>query len=165
MKELLDKLSSYNIFNYLLPGVLFAVLLDKFTTYSLIQDNVIIGAFVYYFIGLVVSRFGSLVIEPILKKTSFVKFAPYAHFVAASKSDSTLEILSEVNNMYRTLASMLVLLLLCSVYNSVEAALPFLKPWDRYTFTILLLIMFLVSYRKQTGYVSKRIEADRKLSL
>jgi len=161
MKELLDKLSSYNIFNYLLPGVLFVVLLDKFTTYSLIQDNLILGVFVYYFIGLVVSRFGSLVIEPILKNTSFVKFAPYAHFVAASKSDSTLEILSEVNNMYRTLASMLVLLLLCSAYQSVETALPLLKPWDKYTITILLLIMFLLSYRKQTEYVRKRIEVSK----
>jgi hypothetical protein len=165
MKELLDKLSSYNIFNYLLPGVLFVVLLGKFTTYSLIQDNLVIGVFVYYFIGLVVSRFGSLVIEPILRKTSFVQFAPYAHFVAASKSDPTLEILSEVNNMYRTLASMLVLLLSCSAYQWLEATLPSLKPWDKYTFTILLLIMFLFSYRKQTEYVRKRIEANRHLSL
>ncbi len=161
MKELLDKLSSYNIFNYLLPGVLFAVLLNKFTTYSLIQDDLIVGAFVYYFIGLVVSRFGSLLIEPILTKTSFVKFAPYAHFVEASKMDSTLEILSEVNNMYRTLCSMFVLLLLCSAYQSVEVTFSQLGQWNKYILMVILLVTFLCSYRKQTDYVKRRIEANK----
>ena len=34
MKEILDKLSSYNIFNYLLPGIIFVVLMGKLTHYS-----------------------------------------------------------------------------------------------------------------------------------
>lgn len=70
MKDLLDKISSYNLFNYLFPGILFAVISKEFTSYSLLQDNLIVGAFIYYFIGLVVSRFGSLVIEPASKKPS-----------------------------------------------------------------------------------------------
>jgi hypothetical protein len=160
MKELLDKLSSYNVFNYLLPGVLFAVLLQKVTIYSLVQDSVISNAFVYYFIGLVVSRFGSLVLEPILRKASFVKFAPYAHFVTASKTDPTLVTLSEVNNMYRTLCSMFILLLVCTGYQSVQRAYPPLGAWNEYIVVIVLLVVFLYSYRKQTGYVRKRIEAN-----
>src|SRR5690349_3259436 len=108
MKELLDKISSYNVFNYLFPGILFAVILDKFTQYSLIQDDLLRGAFVYYFVGLVISRVGSLVIEPFLKKISFLKFADYGAFVQAEKTDPKIETLSEVNNMYRTLVAMLV---------------------------------------------------------
>ena len=46
MKELLDKISSYNIFNYLLPGVLFAVIANKFTYYTIPLDNVIVATFV-----------------------------------------------------------------------------------------------------------------------
>ena len=63
MKEIIDKLSSYNIFNYLLPGVLFVAIAKNFTEYNLILDNDFIGAFFYYFIGMVISRFGSLIIE------------------------------------------------------------------------------------------------------
>src|SRR6266540_3344577 len=100
MKELIDKMSSYNLFNYLLPGVLFIIILDGFTTYSFTQDNLIVGAFVSYFIGLVISRFGSLIIEPVLKKISFLRFADYAEFVFASKKDSKIDVLSESNNMY-----------------------------------------------------------------
>ena len=94
--------------------------MDKFTRYSFIQDNLAVGVFVYYFISLVVSRVGSLLIEPILKKISFVKFAPYADYISASKTDPMLETLSEVNNMYGTFCSMFVLLLLCIAYNRLR---------------------------------------------
>jgi len=161
MKDLLDKLSSYNIFNYLLPGILFAVFASKLTIYSFIQSDIVLGVFVYYFLGLVVSRFGSLVIEPILKKTGFVRFAPYGDFVSASKKDDKIEILSEVNNMYRTLCSLFVLLLLLLGYQSVQYRIPGLAPWNPYIAAVLLVIMFLLSYRKQTAYVTKRIEANK----
>jgi hypothetical protein len=85
MKEIIDKLSSYNIFNYLLPGVLFVAIAKHFTEYNLILDHDFIGAFFYYFIGMVISRFGSLIIEPMLKKIMFVKFSDYSDFISASK--------------------------------------------------------------------------------
>ena len=67
MKDLLDKLSSYNLFNYLFPGVLFAAFGDRLTSYSLLIDDIMIGFFIYYFIGLVISRLGSLFLEPLLR--------------------------------------------------------------------------------------------------
>ena len=160
MKDILGKISSYNFFNYLLPGVLFVVILDELTTYSLTQENLIIGAFVYYFVGLVISRFGSLIIEPILKKVSFLEFSDYSDFVSASKQDSEIKIFSEVNNMYRTFISMLALLILLKLYELL--AVKFLVPseWNLYLLAIILLIMFLFSYRKQTRYISKRIKVN-----
>ena len=160
MTELLDKISSYNLFNYLLPGVLFVVILNNFTTYSFPLDNLIVGAFVCYFMGLVISRFGSLVVEPTLKKISFLKFVDYKDFVSASKNDSEIGVLSEVNNMYRTLSAMLVLFVLFKIYEWTEFQLPVLKAWSPYILIALLLITFLYSYRKQTGYIAKRIKTN-----
>lgn len=157
MKDLLDKMSSYNLFNYLFPGILFAILSKEITTYSFLQENLITGAFVYYFIGLVVSRFGSLLIEPILRKLSFLKFSDYEEFISASKKDSKIELLSEINNMYRTLSSLFILLLLLKLYELIESKLPILKDWNSYILLVLLLFMFLFSYRKQTNYMIKRI--------
>ena len=102
MKDLLDKLSSYNLFNYLFPGVLFAVLSKEITTYLFLQENLITGAFRILFHRTLVSRFGSLLIEPILRKLSFLKFADYKDFISASQKDSKIELLSEINNVYRT---------------------------------------------------------------
>ena len=95
MKELLDKLSSYNIFNYLLPGTLFALVAERTADIRIIQTDIFIGLFLYYFIGLVISRVGSLVLEPLMRRVSFVKYAPYEDFVRVSARDPKLEILSE----------------------------------------------------------------------
>jgi len=161
MKELLDKISSYNIFNYLLPGVLFSIIVNKFTHYSLPIDNAFVGAFLCYFIGLIISRIGSLIIEPLLRFYSFLKFADYADFIAASKKDSKIEVLSEVNNTYRTLLTMLTLIPLVKFYEFLESKISGLNEWSPYILILTLLIMFLFSYRKQTDFVRKRVDANK----
>jgi len=160
MNELLTKLSSYNVFNYLFPGIVFVFLAGEVIHYPIAQRDILTGAFLYYFAGMVVSRFGSLVVEPILKWVSFVKFADYKDFVVASQKDAKLEVLSEVNNTYRTLASLFILLLLLKLYVLLEGKLPCLKEWDATILSLALVLMFLLSYRKQTSYITKRIKAN-----
>lgn len=163
MKEIIDKLSSYNLFNYLLPGILFVAIAKYFTDYNMILENNFIGAFLYYFIGMVISRFGSLVIEPILKKTKFVKFADYSDFISASRNDSKIELFSEVNNTYRTITAMFCLLLLLKTYNHFDSQYHFAKGISFGIVITLILLMFLFSYRKQTRYITKRITKAKTL--
>jgi len=162
MKEIIDKLSTYNLFNYLLPGILFVIIAKYFTDYDMILENNLIGAFLYYFIGMVISRFGSLVIEPILKKIKFVKFANYGDFISASKEDSKIELFSEINNTYRTITAMFFLLLLLKMYNYFDYQYHFAKGISFGIVIILILLMFLFSYRKQTSYITKRITTAKK---
>ena len=157
MKELLDKLSSYNLFNYLLPGIIFAVLSEKLTSSSFIQQDIILGVFIYYFIGLVISRIGSLIIEPFLKWTSFVHFAEYSEFLSASATDQKLDLLSEANNMYRTFCSLFLLILIMKGYEEISMIYPFIDKWKSIILLIGLLFLFLLSYRKQTKYITQRI--------
>lgn len=162
MQDIINKISSYNLFNYLLPGILFAVVANSITSYSFIQKDIIIGFFVYYFIGLVISRFGSLIIEPILKKISFLKFADYEDFISASKKDSQIDIFSEVNNMYRTFCSTFILLILLKIYNLISLKFTMPERLGTYFLVILILLMFIFAYRKQTQYITKRINAALK---
>ena len=162
MKELLDKISSYNLFNYLLPGILFVCISKKFTDYNFIQDNEFIGAFLYYFIGMVISRVGSLFIEPFLKWTKFLKFAAYKDFVSASKKDEKIELFSEVNNTYRTITAMFALLLLLKVYNHFQVVWNIHDKCTTIILVVSILVMFLFSYRKQTNYITKRIDANKQ---
>jgi hypothetical protein len=157
VKELLEKLTSYNLFNYLLPGVIFAAIAGRITKYTFIQSDIVVGAFVYYFVGLVISRLGSLILEPALKGIRFVRFAKYEDFVSASANDPKIDTLSEANNSYRTFCAMLVCLLLLKTYEKVEAQIPFLSHRGPLVAVVLLLVMFLCAYRKQTGYITKRI--------
>jgi hypothetical protein len=161
MKDLLDKLSSYNIFNYLFPGIVFVVVLQKITSYSLLQKDIVIGVFVYYFVGLVISRIGSLCIEPILKKLTFLKFIEYSEFISASKVDQKIDLLSEVNNMYRTICSMFLMLLVIKSYENAESYYPLLKNLAPILLALILFVIFLFSYRKQTNYITKRVKSAK----
>lgn len=159
MSDLLNKISSYNLFNYLFPGIVFSVLLTEMTSYNIIIENPLIGFFVYYFIGLIISRVGSLAIEPVLKKTKFVQFADYSDFTMASKQDEKIDILSEANNMYRTLLTMIVVLFVVYGFSLLKEVWIFLDKIEIYLLAMLLFLFFLFSYKKQTNYVRKRVLA------
>jgi len=156
MDKLLEKLTSYNLFNYLLPGIIFSVLLEKTTSYSIIHKDIMIEAFLAYFIGLVISRVSSIIIEPLLKKIKFVKFADYQDFVLASESDKKIELLSESNNMYRVFISLFFILTIIILYEKFLQNI--ITGYTSYIVIIGLLILFLFSYRKQTSYITQRIE-------
>lgn len=158
MKELLDRLGSYNLFNYLLPGVVFAAIATSLTGHSLIQSDLLVGAFVYYFLGLIISRIGSILVEPVLKRTGFVKFSSHRDYVSASKNDELIPTLSEANNMYRTFVSLFLCLLLLKGYELMASKLPFLKEQEMGILVTGLFILFLLSYRKQTAYITKRVQ-------
>ncbi len=158
MKDLLEKFSSYNIFNYLLPGIVFVFALKTITSYDLMHTNIIIGAFLYYFVGLIISRIGSLILDPLLKVVGFIKFVSYSEFVAACKIDSKIELLSEINNMYRTFCAMLILLTVVWAFDFASMIYPTLKFLEPYIAVALLIILFLYSYKKQTDYIKKKNE-------
>ena len=164
MKDILEKLTSYNLFNYLLPGVLFAVIAEKVTGFSFKQQDVIIGAFVYYFIGLVISRIGSLVIEPTLKWVRFLRFAEYKDFMAAARVDAKIEVLSEQNNSYRTLCSTFLLLLVLKLYDRVSTNFPTVRQHQITILLAVLSLMFLFAYRKQSTYITRRVAAGAQTS-
>ena len=142
--------------------VVFAVVADTLTTFSFIQEDIILGLFLYYFIGLVISRLGSIVIEPFLKRINFLQHADYTNFIDASKTDNKIELFSEINNMYRTLSSLFLLLIVIRIYEEVAKVLPVIVKWNIEILTVGLFILFVLSYRKQTQYIKKRIDSALK---
>ena len=91
-----------------------------------------------------------------------MNFAPYAQFVAVSKVDPKLDVLSETNNMFRTLCSALILLGLMRLYQFLENLLPPLATIRPYLLLALLLVLFFFSYRKQTSFVADRVASQVK---
>lgn len=156
MNELINKIESYNIFNYLVPGVLAVAILQYSTSISISFDNLFIGFFIYYFIGLVISRVGSLLIEPFLIKIRFLIFSNYKDYIIASRKDNKIELLSHENNVFRTYISMAVLVMIIVTTDNlyVGKSINLLVIGS----LTLLLIVMLFSYKKQTSYIVKRID-------
>lgn len=158
MKELSEKISSYNLFNNLLPGILFVFVITELTNFNLILENNFIGAFFYYFIGMIISRLSSLIIEPFLKLVKFVKYTEYKDYLIACERDDKIDLLCEGNNMYRTFVALFVAISLTVVYDKI--AIHFCIPIENTSIGVIigLLILFLFSYRKQTTFIRKRVE-------
>ena len=162
MDEFIQRITSYNIFNNLLPGTLFVLFTEIVTNYKVTQDDLLISLFFYYFVGMVVSRIGSLLIEPLLRFTKFLKFANYGDFLLASKEDPKMEVLSETNNVYRAMSSLFFLLLLVKGYEMLTKKFQISGEVSLMTLVFILLLLFLFSYRKQTRYLVKRITESKQ---
>ncbi len=162
MEDLLKKISQYQLFNFLLSGALLAVLLKQTTYIDLIYENSIAEFFTFYFIGLAVSRVGSLIVEPILKKIKIVTFAPYTDYLNATRSDEKIDTLSQENNTYRTLIA--TFFVFGAVYTVTKYANSFVRQHHTlitYIFIVAMLALFIFAYRKQTAYITRRVKNAR----
>lgn len=169
--KIIERISSYNIFNNLFPGAVYCFLLKAFWHIDLFDENWLINILIIYFVGMILSRIGSLILEPTLKRVKFNKkpiliFSPYKEYKKASEKDSLLVTLSEVNNMYRTLLSCFVCLLfskIAVIINGllVKSKITYLQDNKDWMIIILLIILFAASYIKQSKYIKSRVESDK----
>ena len=158
MEKLLEKISSFHLIVHLIPGAAFCYLADMFTTLTFPNGSNISDFVVFYFVGVIIGRFGSIVIEPIYKFCRILKFAPYSDYLKAERVDPKIEVLSEMNDFYRSLVSMIVLLTLLLLYEKFALEFMILSKIRIPLFCIFLIILLSFSYRKQTEYVRKRAE-------
>jgi hypothetical protein len=160
MSELLSKISSYNIFNYLFPGAVFASIAKWLGLVAHPIDDVA-TLLLLYVAGMTLSRVGSLIVEPVLKRLKFVRYADYKRFVAASKSDSKIDILVEVSNTYRTLCAGFIVLLFWYTFDRTIILPDTIRGYGPYLILAVLSVLYIISFKKQADYVKKRIELEK----
>lgn len=154
---LIEKVSSYNIFNYLFPGGVFLAAFERVSGNDIFSGNVVVDILIAYFAGMVLSRIGSLMIEPFLKCARFLKYCDYSDFVAAEKVDPKLATLSQENNTFRTMTAAFVALLAAKLLICIENKYPQLGTYLDWAWPVALMLLFALAYRKQTAYIVKRV--------
>lgn len=159
MSNVIEKLGSYQIITNLLPGTFFGIALELILGIGITSLSITEKIVIYYFIGLILNRIGSLVVNPILKKCKVIVEVPYQEYVKAVKKDSKIDILSETNNYFRTLLAGTILLLIIYICMNSGIIWKWLVSNWRWSLLVCLIIMFVFAYRKQTDYVRRRVEA------
>ena len=164
MNELANKISSYQIFNYLAPGIIFSYFFDNYIGWGveLIQSNLLIAFFVYYFLGATINRVGSVILLNCMERIFDIKPAPYNDYLEAEELDKKIAILSEINNMYRSFFSLFFILLVLSI----------IKVFTDYSNQTLvvstvffgLIVLYGFYCKKQTNFISKRVNNAIKKS-
>lgn len=157
----MDKLSSYNIFNYLFPGTLFITLAEQLTSFRFLMDsNWVYQLFLFYIAGMILSRIGSLLIEWIYKKLCIVIYSSYPNYLEANQKDKEkkISILLQENNIYRTLVATFISLLILLIINQFKGAFEFCtSPAGNMIEVLVLIILFSMAYSKQTMFIRKRV--------
>lgn len=157
MEKLMEKLDSYSILNNLLPGAVFVYLFEYIFEVDIVRDGIVENLFIYYFIGMIVSRIGSLVVEPLCRKTKWVNYSDYSNYIRASRKDDKIDVLSEVNNSFRTILSMCLILITVKIYFLIVSWLKIPQSYNKFIVLVVITLIFAVSYRKQTKYVVNRV--------
>lgn len=163
MEDILKKISGYQIFNFLLCGAILTLLLQKTTNINLTSPDSLTTFFTYYFIGLILSRLGSLLVEPALRRLKIIVFVPYNEYLKALGKDPKIDTLSQENNTYRTLiATFLSFVAIYILQKRVHGLTPRQTAVVTVAGSVLLVILFVLSYRKQTTYITKKVNQLNK---
>lgn len=158
MGEFIKKISSYNIFNYLFSGIIFCAIVERFTQYKIMQNDIFTYIFICYFIGLSISRVGSLILEPMLIKFNILKSYDYKDYLETSKNDNEIKIFLEIANMYRTFLSMFIVFSIVKIYEFISIKYEINSTIVKIFFTVGFIVLFLCSYIKQSKYIVNRIK-------
>lgn len=158
MENIINKLSRYHIFNYLVPGALFIIICDWYLNIHLCNDGLLNMFFMAYFIGIVISRISSLCVEKCIYHIFKINRVPYDIYIQASKIDNKIDVLMQDGNMYRSLCTMVLMLLIIQLFKLLNLFLPINKNLIITVLLILLLVLFIGAYIKQNRYIIKRVK-------
>lgn len=158
MIDIIKKLDSYQIMTNFLPGAFFGMILRYFFELPIPMENIVEEILVYYFIGFVINRIGSLIVKPILMTIKFIKETPYANYLKAVKADVKLDILSETNNYFRSVLTCFLLLPIVRLMQVLIENVRWIEKSWKGGAIVFLIVLFMFAYRKQTNIVKERAE-------
>ena len=177
MEKFFDKLSEYEIWNNFFPGIVFCYLLKRFTPFTFSSGNEFVNLFVYYFVGMILGRIGSILLEPILcreikkedfenmvagqeiankKFNPFILKAPGNYYYEAEHFDKSITTLSSKANIYRSLAALFMCFIGLKIYSIV--CFEGFRGSNQILLMVgsfVLAVLFLFAFRKQTVYIVK----------
>ena len=149
------------MFNYFFPGIIFNLCVDQIMSIRITPDDILYKIFVYYITGMILSRLGATVIEPLYKKICIVVYAKYKNFLDASANDSKLDILVLENNTYRTLIATFISLFFLFLIDQIQWLHgKYQHPVAIAIYLLLLVLLFSLAFRKQTSFIRRRVHRN-----
>ncbi len=164
MDKIIDKFPAYDIFNYCIPGVLFCAIFSYLLNIDYPKDNQLFYAIILIcaavFAGQAISRVGSIIIEPLSRKTKLLKWS--SNYYKAEKKDPELKTLLRNMNNYRTYVSLVLFLVPITLYSDINQ----IRNGFDYIFVliveILLILVFYIAYVKEAKAIFNRIKSLEK---
>lgn len=159
MTAILEKISNYNLFNYLLPGILYTIISSRYANLNIPQENLWEFLCAAYFFGLTISRVGSIVIAPGLKKLPCQpQECTYQDFLNTSEKDPMINLLSSERNVYRNIIALGLTSLATIGVSRIITAFQVPEIITVISTIVILTLLFIGAYIKQSKFIIKRIK-------
>lgn len=148
LKMLAEKLSTYRFFNFIIPGAVFLGFLKFHEVVIIFDENIWWFLLASYFSGIVISRFGSVVVEGLMKKLKVLKDYDVKKYITKQRDSMLVGTMLELANTYRTFCALGVIIFVFTVITF---------PCERRTAYYVVIelgfvILFLYSFHKQYKY-------------
>jgi hypothetical protein len=159
---LAEKISEYNLFNYLVPGSVFMIALRYVAGVIPFENNVILFLLTAYFAGMALSRVGSLILEPVLLRAHLVSLSDFSEYVRAEKNDPKIATLLQEANAFRSMSAVFATLLLAKGALLLRPRFAHSDQIAAWICPAALLLLFMFAYRKMFRYIKQRVEAGKR---
>ena len=156
LSNFLSKLTRYDWITTLIPGLFFVCAMRFMTDVGLNEYAWHEQFAMVFFSGIICSRTGATIVEPLGKLFGW-KYC-YDDYQDWSKAEPVKsEMLITNSNWHRSLAGMMVLIIAQMVLKNLVSL-----NVCKWIVVLGLLALFLDSYRRQVGFIRKRIEKYKK---
>lgn len=158
LTKLFEKISHYEILNNLIPGSALCLILN-YIGYPILEYNGWVCIVICYLVGIINSRFSSVAIEWICKKTHLIEWRDYELYNKAKKERPFIATLQESANMFRAFFSVFFISLCAYGIMKLSIKWTWLAQYGMLILLVALLLLFALSYCKQINkYVVKNID-------
>lgn len=160
IEKILEKMGIYNLFTNIIPGYIF--IMFNFFNFNIKMDNIVEQVVLAYFVGLTISRIGSIILGNILLKISNDSDESYNKYIDACNKDTKIELLLQERNSCRTYVTLFIMCLLEIIGNYVFSKITITKDVILFIVLVLLIIIYSISFCKYNRYIVKRIRINSK---
>ena len=93
-----------------------------------------------------------------MRQLKFVRYSSYTKYLVASAADTQMASMVEASNTYRTILTLLLTIVTSIVMNSIANHIRLDQNMRELGLVFGAALLFLFSFRKQSDYVSRRVE-------
>ena len=158
MDKILQALNQYDVVTCIIPGLVFCQLTDwMYCTKFMGTDafNLLVTSYIF---GLIISRIGSIIIEPFCEKVGIIHKAPYSEWVQAKKQDDEIDTITTKSTVYRSLSALIFFQMILYICWLFELQHIIFTRCGIFMLCLAAMGFIFFAYRKQVSYVHKRVQ-------
>lgn len=157
MSDLAYLISNTRIVSCLVPGAMMCVFINNYFRVDFLKNDALFNIIIFYAVGVVIGRVGSIVIEPFFKNIGLIEKDNYARFIEAEERNPKLNTIDEICRFYRSLVALMIIIIVGLIVSFFLKMYSLWISFGALIAAILILVLMVFAYRKQSKYTIERI--------